>query len=120
MVFGSDDSNMPKDQQDELRARVFISCGQNKGSGEQELADEIGGRLKGLGFDPYVAVGEQSLRGLKENIFGQLNRSEYFLFVDFKREPLGKTGFHRGSLFSHQELAVASFLEIDVLAFQEH
>jgi len=66
-----------------------------------------------------VAVAEQSLRGLKENLFEQLSRSEYFLFVDFKRERLDGTDVHRGSLFSHQELAVASFLDIEVLAFQE-
>jgi hypothetical protein len=39
--------------------------------------------------------------------------------VDFKRERLNGTPDHRGSLFSHQELALASFLEIDVLGFQE-
>jgi hypothetical protein len=83
------------------------------------LAAEIANRLIELGFDPYVAVGEQSLRGLKENLFEQLNRSEYFLFVDFKREGLVGKDLHRGSLFSHQELAVASFLEIEVLALQE-
>lgn len=103
----------------DLRARVFISCGQSKGSDEPKIADEISKRLTALGFDPYVAVAHQSLRGLKENIFEQLSRSEYFLFVDFKRERLGWTSAHRGSLFSHQELALASFLEIDVLAFQE-
>jgi hypothetical protein len=104
---------------EKLRARVFISCGQNKDSEEPSLASEIKNRLTALGFDPYVAVGEQSLRGLKENLFAQLNRSEYFVFVDFKRERLEGQDCHRGSLFSHQELAVASFLEIDVLALQE-
>jgi len=103
----------------DLRARVFISCGQKKDSDEPKLAEEIRKKVWNLGFDPYVAVGEQSLRGLKENIFEQLGRSEYFLFVNFKRERLGRTDLHRGSLFSHQELAVASFLDIDVLAFQE-
>jgi hypothetical protein len=103
----------------ELGARVFVSCGQNKESDELKLAEEIGARLTSLGFSPYIAVGEQSLRGLTENLFEQIDRSEYFLFVDFKRERLEGTGLHRGSLFSHQELAVASFLGIDVLAFQE-
>lgn len=103
----------------DLRARLFISCGQSKGSDEPKIAEEIAKKLTDLGFDPYVAVAQQSLRGLKENIFEQLSRSEYFLFVDFKRERLGFASVHRGSLFSHQELALASFLEIDVLAFQE-
>jgi hypothetical protein len=58
-----------------------------------------------------VAIDVQTLQGLKESIFAQLENSEYFIFVDFKRE--------RGSLFSHQELALASYLDIEVLAFQE-
>jgi hypothetical protein len=64
-------------------------------------------------------VDVQDLHGLRENIFRELRNSEYFLFVDFKRDPLGDTGLHRGSLFSNQELAVASLLEIDVVAFRE-
>jgi hypothetical protein len=105
----------------DLRARVFISCGQNKQSDELRLALAIQAKLMKLGFDAYVAVGEQTLHGLKENIFERLRQSEYFLFVDFKRERLSgkKRAFHRGSLFSHQELAIASLLELDVLAFQE-
>jgi hypothetical protein len=107
--------------QEEVRARVFISCGQSKGSDEVTLARAIGERLRQLGFDHYIAVEEQSLSGLKENIFEQLRRSEYFIFVDFKREPLSHTSppLYRGSLFSHQELALASFLNLPVLAFQE-
>lgn len=103
------------------RARVFISCGQAKGSDEIIIANQIGEQLSECGFDPYIAVQEQSLRGLKENIFGQLGTSEYFVFVDFKRERLGvsEPAVHRGSLFSHQELAIASYLDIEVLALRE-
>jgi len=121
------------DDRNELNrcARVFISCGQNKDSDELEAAHKIRDRLKEPGFDPYIAVEEQTLRGLKENIFPQLQDSEYFVFVDFKCEKLvphrrAKTGVvsssklqHRGSLFSHQELALASFLDLQLLAFQE-
>lgn len=104
----------------ELRARVFISCGQSKSSDEVSIASQIKDRLYGLGFDPYVAVQEQSLRGLKENLFEQLAKSEYFVFVDFKRDLLvGSPSVHRGSLFCHQELAIASYLDIPVIAFQE-
>jgi hypothetical protein len=98
---------MDESNQRSRRARVFISCGQTKDSDELETAHKIRERLKELGFDPYIAVEEQTLRGLKENIFPQLQDSEYFVFVDFKREKLvprheGKTGpKHRGSLFSH-------------------
>lgn len=101
-----------------LRPRVFISCGQRDGTDEPEIARRIAQLLERLGFEPYVAVQEQSLRGLKENIFARLSESEYFLFVDFKRERIGRNEF-RGSLFSHQELAIASFLDIPVLAYRE-
>jgi hypothetical protein len=112
---------MSNGQLNEPQARVFISCGQAKESDEASVASRIASRLQELGFDPYVAVQEQTLRGLKENIFGQLSNSEYFIFVDFKRERLAsmEPHVHRGSLFSHQELAVASFLDIPVLALQE-
>ena len=92
-----------------------------EGFDEIQVANGIAARLEKLGFDPYIAVAEQTLRGLRENIFEQLRKSEYFLFVDFKRELLVsmESQVCRGSLFSHQELAIASFLNIDVLAFQE-
>jgi hypothetical protein len=105
---------------EEPRSRVFISCGQAKDTDELSTANAIAARLEKLGFDPYIAVEEQTLRGLKENIFGQLAKSEYYIFVDFKREKLSTVPKAcRGSLFSHQELAIASFLDIPVLAFQE-
>jgi hypothetical protein len=113
------------------RARVFISCGQTKDSEELETAHRVGDRLRELGFDPYVAVEEQTLLGLKENLFPRLRDTEYFIFVDFGREKLvprgrGKIGLvwsrkleRRGSLYSHQELALASYLDLPLLAFQE-
>lgn len=104
-----------------LRARVFISCGQSSVTGEAEIAGKIHDQLSELGFEPYVAVDEQTLRGIQENIFDRLRKCEYFLFVDFKREMVVGTEskFYRGSLFSHQELAIASFLDIGLVAFQE-
>lgn len=112
---GSDMGEVP-------RARVFISCGQQKDTNEVEIANRIADKLERMGFDPYIAVAELTLKGVKENIFRRLSESEYFIFVDFKRERLatGKNeDIHRGSLFSHQELAIASFLDIEVLPFQE-
>ncbi|MCH7549530.1 MAG: hypothetical protein IH969_08370, partial [Candidatus Krumholzibacteriota bacterium] len=101
------------------RARVFISCGQAE-EDEKRIAHEIGTMLDKLDFDPYIAVEEQTLRGVKENIFGQLERSEYMVFVDFRREPLGPGGKeHRGSLFSNQELAIAAYREIEVIVLRE-
>ena len=110
-----------------LQARVFISCGQQKGTDEVEIAHNIAEKLEKMGFEPYIAVEEQTLKGMKENIFQRLSESEYFVFIDFKRERLSKlkngnledTSKHRGSLFSHQELAVATFLDIKALSFRE-
>jgi hypothetical protein len=101
-----------------MKARVFVSCGQSAQHEEIQLARRIGQLLESLGYDPYVAVAEQTLRGVKENIFARLADSEYFLFVDFKRELLPNRN-HRGSLFSHQELSIASFLDKPLIAFQE-
>jgi len=102
-----------------MRARVFISCGQDQNSDEVQTAQAIATRLQSLGFDPYIAVQEQSLSGLVENIYSRLSSSEYFLFIDFKRERIGESNEHRGSLFSHQELAIASYAGLELLAFQE-
>jgi len=101
-----------------MKTRVFVSCGQSTDTDEFELANRIGRLLDSLGYDPYVAVAEQTLRGVKENIFARLSESECFVFVDFKREVL-PDGSHRGSLFSHQELSIAAYLEKPLIAFQE-
>jgi hypothetical protein len=106
-----------------MKAKVFLSCGQNKNSDELGIAEKIAQRIRELGFDCYMAVAEQSLRSLRENIFAQLESSDYLVFVDFKREELkvaGNGSVFRGSLFSHQELAISSFLEVPVLPLQEH
>jgi hypothetical protein len=113
--------------QDTIRARVFISCGQQKGSDEVQVSHSIAGKLEKMGFDPYIAVEEQSLAGVKENILRRLSESEYLIFIDFRRERLFReengtfvdTDKHRGSLFSHQELAIATYLDIKCLAFRE-
>jgi hypothetical protein len=101
-----------------LKSRVFISCGQSAEAGELQIARDIAKRLEALDFYPYVALSEQTLRGVKENIFARLSESEYFLFIDFKRDQL-ENGECRGSLFSHQELAIAAYLNKEVISFQE-
>jgi hypothetical protein len=91
-------------------------------SDEPAIAERIVRRIFDLGFDCYMAVAEQSLRGLRENIFAQLESSDYLVFIDFRREELKVEEclpVCRGSLFSHQELAIASFLEIPSLILQE-
>lgn len=103
-----------------MKAKVFLSCGQYKGSEEPGIAEAVKRRIEELGFECYVAVTEQSLIGLRENIFSQIETSEYFVFIDFKREKLETSdGWHRGSLFSHQELGIASFLHLPCMVFQE-
>jgi hypothetical protein len=105
----------------DIRARVFISCGQRADSGEAAIASEIASVLSQAGFLPYIAIDHQSLRSIRENVFPQLRDCEYFLFLDFRRDAIvgSESVEYRGSLFSHQELAIASYLEKDVLAFRE-
>lgn len=106
------------------RARVFISCGQN--DPELEKADRIAAVLWDLGYCPHVARRSRSPDGLKEAIFRRLRSSEYFLLIDFPRETVSFQGSDasdpeiavRGSLFSHQELAVAIFLDLKILPIQ--
>lgn len=101
-------------------ARVFISCGQNKDTNEVTIAVKIRSIIQSLGFDPFIAVDVQTLQGLKESIFTQIKNSEYFIFVDFRREKLADNPpQHRGSLFSHQELAVASYLTLRCWHFKK-
>ena len=101
------------------KTKIFISCGQKKDSVETNIAKTIEDRLINLGFDTYLALEQHTLRGLKENIFKHLMDSEYFLFIDFKREQLAKSKKFRGSLYTNQELAIASFLEKEVIPFQQ-
>jgi hypothetical protein len=118
---------MEKTHEQERRARVFISCGQKKGSEEVKIARNIQTKLVRLGFDAWFAEEVHSLRGLRENIFENLANFEYFVFVDFRREKLVGNKSHpvpdnqkyRGSLFTNQELAVASYLEMPSVIFQE-
>jgi hypothetical protein len=105
------------------RARIFLSCGQQKGSNEIKIAKAVSRNLERQGFATYIAVEEQTLEGITDNIFKKLEESEYFIFIDFRREPLGGLNkgkpVYRGGLFSQQELAVATFLKKPVIAFQE-
>jgi len=102
-------------------ARVFISCGQRAEAGETEVAAAVASALADEGFSPYIAVGQQTLQGLKENIFEKIAEAEYFVFIDFCREQLvGLTPpNHRGSVFVQQELALAAYLGTEAMIFQE-
>lgn len=98
-----------------MGAKVFISCGQVED--EKKYAENAKQALIDIGFnsdDIYIATAKRSLRAIVDNIYRELKSAEYFLFIDFDRGANGSF-----SVFSHQELAVASFLEIPVLAFQK-
>ena len=99
-----------------FRARVFISCGQRTEE-ERAVAQAISSLLTEHGYQPYVATQQSNLKGLKEGIFPQLLDAEYFLLVDFVRQ--GPCGDLTPSLFTHQELAIASFLELDFMGFRQ-
>src|ERR1700683_1753824 len=106
-----------------MKAQIFLSCGQNSDYDEPRFVQLIKDKIISLGFDePYVAVHIQSPRSIRENVFKQLEESDYFILIDFKREEIkDKTSnaISRGSLFTNQELALASFLEMEIMLFQE-
>jgi len=108
-------------QSNYLKPRVFISCGQRKNSPEAGIAEKVRDKLRKMGYEPYLAIEEQSLKGLNENIFKNLSTADYFLFIDFKREQFANRSEYRGSLYCNQELAIAAYIELDnVIAFQQN
>ncbi|MFZ0892651.1 MAG: hypothetical protein WB782_07055 [Thermoplasmata archaeon] len=94
------------------KARVFISCGQGSEK-EREIASKTRIGLERNGFAVYVGVETHSSNGLNENIFRYLETSEYVVFIEF---PKDRADFHE-SIFSHQELAIASYVKADLLPF---
>jgi|GEM_PF-1753359 len=121
------------------RAKLFLSCGQRADLDElrfgQAVRDSIDYRKGGLGYDVFFAKGEQEPHPVVQVIFRELRDSDYYVFIDFKRERLvwglggdsspsaenaqsGKELF-RGSLFTHQEFAIACYLGLPFAAFRE-
>jgi hypothetical protein len=99
-------------------AQIFLSCGQRPS--EHDAAEALRKELCSLGFDVYVAIRAQSTEDLNSGIIRQLKRSDYYIFVDFAREDIGR-GLARGSLFTNQELAIAHVLGFErVLFFQQN
>ena len=96
-----------------MPGRVFISCGQKD---EEERGAARADMLRGLGFDPYVAARVQSILDLNGEIIGELKRSDYYIFINFRREQI-VGGEYRGSLFAHQEAAVAYSLGFEKALF---
>lgn len=99
-----------------MEARVFVSCGQRKNLGEDILVENAANQLRIMGFYPVVISNSQSAEALKEVIFRELQSSDYFLFIDFNREEEAELPI---SLFSHQELAIAAYLDMPIIGFRE-
>ncbi len=102
-----------------MPGRVFISCGQST-TEEIELASSVRDWFISAGYTPYVAIKAQSIDDVNSSIIGELRRSDYYVFIDFKRESLvGSTdnSDHRGSLFTNQELSIAYILGFQNVIF---
>lgn len=96
-----------------MPAKVFISCGQANDE-EKDVARAVADWLHEAGFMPYVAIEAQSMQDVNSGIIDELKSADYYLFIDFRRDKLSKTEnteVFRGSLFTHQELAIAYVLE---------
>jgi hypothetical protein len=72
--------------------------------------------LRSEGFAAYVATQVQTILDLNGEIISELKRCDYYLFVNFRRDALGD-GTFRGSLFTHQELAIAYSLGFEKMLF---
>lgn len=108
-----------------MPGRVFISCGQATPA-ECAAAAKIKAWFSGRGFRPYVAKIAQSILDVNSGIIDELKRSDFYVFVDFRRERLvpargsidqSKRYVHRGSLFTNQELAIVYLLRFDKVIF---
>jgi hypothetical protein len=109
-----------------LKSRIFISSGQKNDSADHFSERQLVASLRTIledecNFEVYTAIEQHSLEGFTKNILENLEKSEYFLFIDFRREKIKSSEeYYRGSLFSHQELGIAVYLKKKhVLLFQE-
>ncbi len=105
-----------------MPGKVFISCGQNSKK-ERKIAAEIKAWLENsqVGYSAYTAIQVQNLYDINNAIVKELITSDYYIFIDFRRESIGWSSLFRkkfrGSLFSHQELALAYNLGFDKVIF---
>jgi hypothetical protein len=100
-----------------MPGRVFVSRGQR--GEERNAAERVAQLLRSrFGLEPYLAFKIQSLDDVM-TITRELKSSDYFLFIDFKRDPSRPTDLPC-SLFTHQELALAHHLGFHkIIALQE-
>jgi hypothetical protein len=86
-----------------MRSKVFLSCGQHPS--ETHVAHALSKLLEQRGYNVYLAINAQTILEINTGIIGELKNSDCYLFVNFRRDQIGDK--YRGSLFSHQELAIA-------------
>ena len=100
-----------------MPSKVFISCGQTPK--EKDVANDVASWLRSQGFNPYVAIEVQSILDINGGIIDELKSSDYYLFMNFRRERvLGHNGeFFRGSIYANQELSIAFTLGFDKMIF---
>lgn len=87
-----------------VKSKVFVSCGQDSLE-EKQIARRTVELLEARGFYVYLAIEVQTILEINERIIRELKNSDYYLFVNFRRDPIGDE--FRGSLFSNQEFAIA-------------
>lgn len=101
-----------------MPGKVFISCGQ-KSEEEKDIANNIASWFRDQGFDPYIAIEVQSILDLNGGVIGELKTSDYYLFINFRREKIlsDDGNFYRGSVYTNQELAIAYTMGFDKIIF---
>jgi hypothetical protein len=97
-----------------MPAKVFISCGQ-KTDEERRTARRVAELFSAAGFEPYAAIEVQTITELNASIITELKNSDYFVFINFRREMIWPNTDrpYRGSLFTNQELSIAYALGFD-------
>ncbi|HBN75526.1 MAG TPA: hypothetical protein DD473_06855 [Planctomycetaceae bacterium] len=109
-----------------MAARVFVSCGQATNE-ERQVASKVKEWLESKGYDVFVALETQSLNDINAGTIGHLRMADYFLFIDFPREEIVPSDVDsklerkkRGSVYSHQELAIAYVFGFPESIFLKH
>jgi hypothetical protein len=72
--------------------------------------------LQQQGFRPYLAIDVRTILDINGGIIRELKNSDCYVFINFRREQIASERGpveYRGSLFSHQELAIAYALGFD-------
>jgi len=106
-----------------MAGKVFISCGQSNSS-ERQVATQLSDWFLSQGYNPYVAIQTQSILEVNAGIIRELKSSDFYLFINFRREKIrhrrflpSRKDFFRGSVFTNQELAIAYAMGFDNMLF---